>query len=172
MTKKKKTLEDVYYPVPQDFSPMKAAKPPDNKDVVRRIIQGTVRLAYSLKPPVQWDFHGNPVKTKAVATIEQMEMVMHLIESLQPTDAIEAALSSQFAVTYIRAMETTSDRGSISINLELFEFGHKVLEALQKYRSKGAQQISVHYNVNQGQVVNIKNIEKDEQPVTLEGSGT
>jgi len=40
-----------------------------------------------------------------VATQEQMEMITNLIESLQPTDAIEAALASQFAITYIRGME-------------------------------------------------------------------
>jgi hypothetical protein len=55
--------------------------------------------------------------------------------------------------------------------IELFEFGHQVLEAYQKYRSKGAQQISVQYNVNQGQVVNIKNVGKENQPITLEETG-
>ena len=132
----------------------------ENKDVVKRIIQSTVRVAYSLKPPNRWDFNGNATKLKAQATTEQMEMVMHMIESLQPADAIEAALASQFAVTYIRAMEATSDYDSISINLNLFEFGHKVLEALQKYRNRGAQKISVQYNVNQGQLVNVKNVKK------------
>jgi hypothetical protein len=34
-----------------------------------------------------------------------MEMIINLIESLQPTDAIEAALASQFAITYIRGLE-------------------------------------------------------------------
>jgi len=48
--------------------------------------------------------------------------------------------------------------------IELFEFGHQVLEAYQKYRSKGAQQISVQYNVNQGHVVNIKMLGKKTNP--------
>ena len=54
--------------------------------------------------------------------------------------------------------------------IELFEFGHQVLEAYQKYRSKGAQQISVQYNVDQGQAVNIKNVRKEDQSTILEGS--
>lgn len=165
---KNKNAEDIYYPVPENFNPIRTERPSENKNVVKRIVQSTVRVAYSLKPPGRWDYDGNAIKLKAQATAEQMEMVMHMIESLQPADAIEAALASQFAVTYIRAMEATSDYGSISINLDLFEFGHKVLEALQKYRSRGAQQISVQYNVNQGQVVNIKNLKKDQQTIPLE----
>lgn len=168
MTKKKR-LEDIYYPVPRDFGLTRVGKAPENKEVIRRIIQGTVRAAYQLKNPDKWDYHGNPVKPTSVATNEQMGMVMHLIESLHPADAIEAALASQFAITYIRGIEAKSGYGGeYPLNLELFEFGHKVLEALQKYRSKGAQQISVQYNVNQGQVVNIKNVEKSDQPVTIE----
>ena len=56
--------------------------------------------------------------------------------------------------------------------IDLFEFGHKVLESLQKYRSKGAQQISVQYNVNQGQVVNIKNVKPEDSCKILEGEHT
>jgi hypothetical protein len=168
-TKKKRAPEDVYYPVPLDFTPVKAERAQVNHGAVRRIVRSAVQAAYRLKTPQQWDWKGNYVKPKAVATDEQVEMVMHLIESLQPIDAIEAALASQFAITYIRAIEGKHHDGEPSLNLELFEFGHKVLEALQKYRSKGAQQISVQYNVNQGQVVNIKNIKPESGPETLEG---
>lgn len=162
MVKKKKSSEDIYYPVPMDFNPVKAEKVPINQVVVRRIVQGAVKSAYSLVTPKEWDYQGNYIKPKAVATNDQVEMVMHLIESLQPIDAIEAALASQFAITYIRAMEAKSYDGEPEMNLELFEFGHKVLEALQKYRSKGAPQISVQYNVNQGHMVNINNVKKEE----------
>jgi len=166
MAIKKKIPEDVYYPVPRDLNLIRAGRPIDNREVVRRIVQGAVKSAYRLKNPTPWDYSGRSVKMKAVATNEQVEMVVHLIESLQPTDAIEAALASQFAITYIRGIEAAED---YSVPLDLFEFGHKVLEALQKYRSKGAQQISVQYNVNQGQVVNIKNVKASGQPITLEG---
>ena len=167
MAKKRKT-EDIYYPVPQQLNLTSVGKVETNPDVVKRIIQGTVRLAFSLKPPSRFSYDGETTRAKAVATNEQMETVIHLIESLHPQDAIEAALASQFAISYLRAMETGTT--SFSFPLNLFEFGHKVLEALQKYRSKGAQQISVQYNVNQGQVVNIKPGSKAEpEPTTIDG---
>jgi len=147
---------------------MKAEKVPNNKEVVRRIVQGAVKAAYCLKDPTRWDSHNTPDDPKAVATDEQMAMVVHLIESLRPADAIEAVLASQFAITYLRGIETARTH---AVPIDLFEFGHTVLEALQKYRSKGAQQISVQYNVNQGQVVNIKNVKKDNPPVTIEENG-
>lgn len=165
---KKKNLEDIYYPVPQNLNQI-TSKPLLKNEIVKRIIQGAVKGAYRLKTPKSLDYHGNPVRAKSVATQEQMEMVINLIESLQPTDAIEAALASQFAITYIRGMEESfKDYSNNSSMIELFEFGHQVLEAYQKYRSKGAQQISVQYNVNQGQVVNIKNV-KENNPITLDG---
>lgn len=170
---KKKNLDDIYYPVHQSFCQIQIEKPTMNRDVIKHIIQGAVKGAYRLKNPSSHDYRGNPVRAKAVATQEQIDMIVHLIESLQPLDAIEAALASQFAITYIRGLEESSkEYSNCSTMMELFEFGHQVLEAYQKYRSKGAQQISVQYNVNQGQVVNIKNIGKENQPIILEDAGT
>lgn len=170
---KKKNLEDIYYPIPQSFCPMQIEKPLMNRDVIKHIIQGAVKGAYRLKNPSLRDYHGNPKKAKPVATQEQVDMIVHLIESLQPSDAIEAALASQFAITYIRGLEESSKEYSNgSTMMEFFKFGHQVLEAYQKYRSKGAQQISVQYNVNQGQVVNIKNVGKENQPIILEEART
>ncbi|CDZ80197.1 hypothetical protein BN1013_00703 [Candidatus Rubidus massiliensis] len=123
-----------------------------------------------MRNPSSWNCRENSARAKAVATQEQMDMIIHLIESLQPGDAIEAALASQFVIAYIRGLEESNGEYSkITTMLELFEFSHQVLETLQKYRSKGAQQISVNYNVNQGQVVNIKNVNQAEHPLTLEG---
>lgn len=169
---KKKKLEDIYYPVPQNFCIMQQDKPPVNRDVIKNIIQGAVKGAYRLQDPKQWDYHGNPIKAKAVATQEQIDMVVHLIEAMQPVDAIEAALACQFAITYIRGMQEAAgeEYSSNSTLMKLFAFGHEVLEAFQKYRNKGAQQISVQYNLNQGQVVNIKTVNKEDQPVTFEGN--
>jgi hypothetical protein len=168
---KKKNLEDIYYPVPQNFCSTQTEKPPLNREVIKQIIQGAIKGAYRLKNPSPYDYHGNPIRAKAVATQEQINMVVHLIEALQPSDAIEAALASQFAITYIRGLEESSkDYSNGSTMIGFFEFGHQVLEAYQKYRNKGAQQISVQYNVNQGQVVNIKNVRKENQPITLEGA--
>lgn len=166
---KKKSVEDVFYPIPKNYNPVQVDRPPINKDVVKRIIQAAVKGAYQLKDPRLWDYHGNPIKPKAVASAEQVEMIMHLIESLQPTDAIEAALASQFAITYIRGLgESTGDNCDDSIMLELFKFGHEVLETLIRYRTKGAQLINVQYNHNQGQINNYKVVEKDNSHPIIE----
>lgn len=166
---KKKNLEDVYYPVPQNQTLMRQEKVPLNHEVIKKIVQGAVKGAYKLKNPRAYDYQGYAIKPKAVATQEQMDMVIHLIESLQPTDAIEAALASQFAITYIRGLEESSEEySSKSSMMELFEFGHKVLETLTRYRTKGAQLISVNYNHNQGQINNIKIVEGEKQPDTIE----
>ena len=165
---KSKNADDIYYPVPQNFDVTRPEKVEMNKEVVKRIIQGAVVTAFRLKRPSEYDRkYGDYKRAKSIATNEQMEMMTHLIESLQPQDAIEAALASQFTIAYIRGLESEN---SSTVPVDLFEFSHKALDALQKYRSKGAQQISVQYNVNQGQVVNIKNGPKREkEPVILEG---
>ena len=165
---KKKNLEEIYYPVPAEFNLEKSNKIPTNNAVIRQIIKGAVKGAYKLKNPSQYDYKGYPVKPKAVATQEQIDMVIHLIESLQPRDAIEAALASQFAITYIRGLEDSAKEHSSNSMMELFEFGHKVLETLTKYRTKGAQIISVNYNHNQGQINNIKIVEGSIQPEIIE----
>lgn len=166
---KKKNLEDIYYPIPQNRGLAVSEKPPIDKEVIKLIIQGAVKGAYRLKNPASWDYHGKPIKAKAVATQEQINMIVHLIESLEPTNAIEAALASQFAITYIRGMEESIDtyKNTESI-MSLFEFGHKVLETLQRYRTKGAQLINVQYNHNSGQINNIKIVEESDPQTTIE----
>ncbi len=131
-------------------------KPPLNRHVLELIVRSTLRGAYRLKEPQQY-YHEKRKKPQSVATEDQIAMVTHLIESIQPADAIEAALASQFVITYIRGLHNSLlDCSREDLIIKLFEFGHKVLETLQRYRNKGAQQISVQYNVNQGQVVNIQ----------------
>ena len=168
MTKRKiKDPEDVYYPVPVDFALDKLNKPKMNNAVTQSL--GASYDGFKLKNPREYDYQGYAIKPKAVASQEQMEMVIHLIESLQPVDAIEAALASQFAITYIRGLEESSkEYSNKSSMMDLFEFGHKVLETLTKYRTKGAQVISVNYNHNQGQINNIKIVEGTIQPEIIE----
>lgn len=170
MAKKKcKDFEEIYYPIPANFNLEKPEKPKTNDIVIRQIIKSAVKGAYGLKNPREYDYHGNAIKPKAVATQEQMDMVIHLIESLQPADAIEAALASQFAITYIRGLEESSkDYSNDSSMMELFNFGHQVLETLTKYRTKGAQLISVNYNHNQGQINNIKIVDNEKKQDTIE----
>lgn len=150
-----KNLEEIYYPIPINFTLEKPDKPKINNDIIRQIIKGAVKGAYRLKKPSSHDYQGNSLKAKAVATQEQMDMVIHLIESLQPNDAIEAALASQFAITYIKGLEESSkDYPNNTSMIDLFEFGHQVLETITKHRTKGAQLINFQYKHNQAQVNN------------------
>ena len=140
--RKSKDLEEIYYPVPTNFTLDKSTKPTTNNAVIRNIIKGAVKGAYKLKNPREYDYQGY---------------------------AIEAALASQFAITYIRGLDdSSSEYSSKSSMMELFEFGHKVLETFTRYRTKGAQLISVNYNHNQGQINNIKIVEGEKQPDTIE----
>ena len=168
---KKKNLEDIYYPVPAHFTLEKPNKPPIDNSVIKQIIKGAAKGAYKLKNPSDYDLKYGYAKgkPKAIATQEQMDMVIHLIEALQPVDAIEAALASQFAITYIRGLEeSTKDYSNNSSMMKLFEFGHRALEAINRYRTKGAQLISVNYNHNQGQINNIKIVDAEKQHATIE----
>jgi hypothetical protein len=85
---------------------------------------------------------------------------------LQPADVIEAALASQFAISYIQGLKHAIDHSQKM--LELFSFGHQVLDTLQKFRSKGAQQIQVNYNHNQGQINNIRVVESENSQEPIE----
>jgi hypothetical protein len=166
---KNKTLEDQFFPVATIPRLNQPAKPAENPTVIKKIIQGAIQGAYQRKLPSDYDIkYGNLPKT--LASKEEIEFVTHLIESLQPADAIEAALASQFAITFIRGLKRSQGEYPVDLNstLQLFEFGHHVLEALQKYRTKGAQLIQVQYNHNQGQINNFKVVKKDNPQTTIE----
>jgi hypothetical protein len=166
MATKKKSIEDRLFPMITIPKLSQPTKPPENQQAIKKIVQWAIQGAFRVKTPSDYDLkYGNIPKIEG----DKIQLITYLIESLQPSDAIEAALAAQFAITHIRGMHESSD-GCVSTTLEFFEFSHKALETLQKYRSKGAQQISVQYNVNQGQVVNIKNVKEKEQPVTLDGA--
>ena len=166
MATKNKSIEDRFFPVTTIPKLNQPQKPSESRAAIKKIIQGAIQGAFKIPKP---DDYAIKYGTQPLVTKEQVEFVTYLIESLQPSDAIEAALASQFAIAYVRGLKQSSDT---CVATELFSFTHLVLEALQKYRSKGAQQISVQYNVNQGQVVNIKTREKGDRPITLKGTGT
>ena len=119
MANNKKTYENVYYPVPRNFSLENPEKPPMKQAVIKRLIQKLGQNGLFPEAGKALGFQGK-MGVERRATKEQMETVIHLIESLQPTDAIEVALASQFAITYIRAMESSSDYGTDPIHLGLF----------------------------------------------------
>ena len=164
---KKKSLQDKYLPIAKVPRLNQLAKPAENQNVMRKIIQGAVQGAFSLKLPTSYDLkYKKETIPKMLASTEQIEFVTHLIESLQPQDAIEAALASQFAITYIRGLEDSQEDNCVDRAIRLFEFGHQCLETLTKFRTKGAQLISVQYNHNQGMINNI-NIDKQEATIEV-----
>ena len=131
---------------------------------------GTVQGAYKKKPPSAHEIKYKRDEMPYV-TEDEVQFVVHLIESLQPADAIEAAIASQFVITYIRGLkQSQSDFDKdLKTTLQMFEFGHQTLETLQRYRTKGAQLINVHYNHNQGQINNIKVVElkNKQEPIEM-----
>jgi hypothetical protein len=86
---------------------------------------------------------------------------------LQPADAIEAALASQFAISYIRGVDASA-YDPMDKALRWFEFSHQVLDTLTKFRTKGAQLINVQYNHNQGQINHIKIVDAESKQDTIE----
>lgn len=168
---KNKSREDLAFPIaaiPKIGAP---AKPQDNPSVIKSIIRGAIQGAYQLKTPSEPSSYSPDYGKKQIplVTEEQIQLVTHLIESLQPADAIEAALASQFAISYIQGLKSAQgDYCKAGNILDLFRFGHEVLEAMTKYRTKGAQLISVQYNHNQGLINNIKVVESENQKETIE----
>lgn len=163
---KKKSVEDRFFPVATIPRLNQPVKPAENQMVIKKIIQGAIRGAYQLKMPSSYELQYRKLP-KALASEEQIEFVTHLIESLQPQDAIEATLASQYVISYLRGLDA-STCDSIDEILPWFEFGHQVLETLNKYRTKGAQLINVQYNHNQGQINNYKVVEENNSQPTIE----
>ncbi len=158
---KKVSREDLAFPVATIPKLGMQVKPKENPKVIKMIIQGAIKGAYGLKTPLEPSTYSRDYgkKQQPMVSEDQIQLVVNLIESLQPADAIEAALASQFAITYIRGLE--SSQVGYAATISLFEFGHQVLDSLTKYRTKGAQLINVQYNHNQGQINNIKVVKEE-----------
>lgn len=165
---KNKPIEDRFFPVKKVPRLNLPSKPAENQMVIKKIIQGAIQGAYRLKKPSDYDLKYRELP-KTLATKEQIEFVTYLIESLQPQDAIEATLASQYVISYLRGLEAAPD-GEKEDVLPWFAFGHQVLETLTRYRTKGAQLINVQYNHNQGQINNYKFVEKQNSDSTIDVS--
>ena len=166
MAKKAKvSVEDKYFPVATIPSTDRPVRPAENPAVMKQIIQSTIRGAYKMKIPDEYDIKNG----RAVVVPEgHVQFISHLIESLEPSNAIEAALASQFVITYVRGLQSSQKDhpNDLDAALRLFGFGHEVLETLQRYRTKGAQLISVQYSHTQ-QINNIS-VNKTENPQHIE----
>jgi hypothetical protein len=160
-------LQDIAFPIATIPSFSRPTKPAENPAAIKKIIRGAIQGAFQKRTPSDYDYKYHKDAMPYVSE-EDTQLVIHLIESLQPADVIEAALASQFAISYIQGLKHAIDHSQKM--LELFSFGHQVLDTLQKFRSKGAQQIQVNYNHNQGQINNIKINEKESQHPIIEAS--
>lgn len=157
MSRKKKLREDLLFPIPKDISLNQHKSQEDESQFTRQIVRQAIQAAYRKEtptPPGPWHpDYGK--KTKPLVSQEDVLNVTSLLQALQPANAIEGVLAAQFVACHINGMREFT-KCSVKWALNLFEHSHRALDALQKYRNKGQQQINVQYNVNQGQVVNIK----------------
>ncbi len=84
-----------------------------------------------------------------------IDSVISLVKGVNPQDAVEMILASQFVATHFLALAKLSSTNSTdtSHGMMLMRLSHQALETLQKYRSKGSN-INVNYFVhNEGQAV-------------------
>jgi hypothetical protein len=156
--------EDLAFPVATIPNLSPQVKPADNPTVIKKIIQGAIKAAYGLKTPMEpGSYHPDfGKKQHPLVTEDQVELVTHLVLSLQPADAIECTLATQYAISYVQGVRHADHR---AVMTELFSFSHQVLETLLKFRTKGAQQISVNYNHNNPQQINTNIQVVQEKPV-------
>lgn len=161
------TREDLAFPVATIPRFSTQVKPAENPTVIKKIIQGTIKAAYGLKTPMEpGSYHPDyGKKQQPLVTEDEIEIITHLIESLQPTDAIEATLASQYVISYVQGIRYSENR---NLMVELFSFSHQVLETLLKFRTKGAQQISVNYNHNNPQINNNIQVVQEKPVETIE----
>jgi hypothetical protein len=152
-----KNVFDISLPIPKGFS-LSNPQPtqPMGPDLQKQIVRQAIKAAYHIS---DWAAKQDDVFTpaKQLASNDEINMVTALMQSLQPTNAVEAALAIQFTSTYIQGIKELQG-GNTRFAMPLLTFSQTTLESIYRYRNKGMQQINVQYNVNQGQVVNIKNL--------------
>jgi hypothetical protein len=165
----KKKLEKICFPVPQHFmtTPTTPTAPaPINSKVKESIFRQTLQTAFQIKIPYSFESSYQPEKPHQLATDDQVALIASLFEALNPLDAVEMALAQQFIILHIQAINAA--KGGIGDrDMKRFELTHKILETIQKYKTKGAQLIQVQYNHNQGQINNI-NVKGEDKNQTLE----
>lgn len=166
---KRKKLEEVCFPIPEDASLSVQQSVDENACLKGHIFQQTVQTAYQISIPYSFTSEYSRERPYKLTTEEQTETVLSLFRALQPKDAVELALAQQFIVTHIQAINSVKN-GIGEKDIKKFELTHQILETLTKYRTRGAQLINVQYNLNQGQIVNIKGAQRGaDESVTLDG---
>lgn len=154
-----KPIIDYRLPLPENSSLCGAPNALESDPILQKqILHLAIQAAYGVTDynakKLTSDWKGN-FDTEEKVEADKINMVVSLMQSLQPTNAVEAALAAQFTVMHIRGMEdlkTDNERTA----LQSLAFSQQTLDSFNKYRNKGMQQINVQYNVNKGQVVNIR----------------
>lgn len=146
---------DIRLPIPSNFSLSSQPPQPLEPKLQKRLLREALKAAYEQNDhaATMIPFTG---QIEQLIEDDKIEIVSSLLQSLQPTNSVEAALAIQFIVTHIQGLNSLK-AGNARWGMPLLAFSQTALDSLHRYRNKGMQQINVQYNVNQGQVVNIKN---------------
>lgn len=156
MAKNKKLPIDVKLPIPSDFSLCSDVDPLIISPYLQKqVVRQAIAAAYSIsKYKIDDDRYNKP---QQLVSDDHINMITSLIQSLKPKDSVEAALAIQFVATHIHGLKELQESDySQKSALPFLAFSQSTLDCLNRYRNKGSQQINVQYNVNKGQVVNIK----------------
>ena len=150
---KRKEPVDIRLPIPVDAS---LSNPPTTLEpkLEKQILQLALKASYEISD-YNAEYDSGFSKPYQLFSDDRINMVTSLMQSLQPTNSVEAALAIQFAATYIQGAKYLQ-HGHVKLAMPLLAFSQTTLDSLNRYRNKGMQQINVQYNVNKGQVVNIK----------------
>ena len=170
---KRKSPADIRLPIPSDISlssPPAATglSPGLQKLMVRQAVQAAYHYADKRVELGTFEDRHQP---QQLVSDEQIELVTALMQTLQPTNAIEAALAAQFAATHIRGMRALQEDEDHIWELAsrkalgYLAFSQATLDNFNRFRNKGMQQINVQYNVNHGQVVNIKEMKNSNEQI-------
>lgn len=143
---------EVCFPLPSDLSAN--VMPIANSDLQKHLLRLTLQVAFQKRMPSHSELSYGVIDQKV--SDEDIQMVISLWQSLAPLDSVEAALAMQFIVTHIQGFNSFQSDSYNSKKEDIIALSHQALEMLQKYRAKGAQQYLVQYNINKGQVVNIR----------------
>lgn len=98
------------------------------------------------------DFYDVSIRYRAI-TNEQLEDICALMQSIKPTDGLEAILAAQIIVSHMLGMRKMAKglHEDQRLGLKMFQFSSEAMTRLQKKRSGGMQNVTVNYNYNSTQ---------------------
>lgn len=90
------------------------------------------------------------MRSRRVATNEDIEDICTFMHGIKPNDALEAIIAAQITVTHILGMRklATGHHADQHLGLKMLRFSTDAMQQLQKKRCGGVQTITVNYNYN------------------------